>query len=112
MVFKAIAKSFALSAKDFRNAFLILLDPIVLEHLVVHPHVLALDRKGGLGRLGLDDEVVIAVRAVLVAFLELLGIFAEALLALLAGEDHLEALEEGVLLLLLMALDAVEPLAA
>lgn len=54
--------------------------------------------------------MVIAVWAVLVALLKLLAVLAEALLALLAGEDHLERLEKGVRLLLLVAFGAVKPL--
>lgn len=53
--------------------------------------------------------MVIAVRAVLVALVEFLGVLAEALLALFAGEYHFEALEEFVLFLFAVAFGAVEP---
>lgn len=56
--------------------------------------------------------MVVAVRAVFVALLELLGVLAEALLALFAGEDHLGTLLEIVVLGLGMALGAVKPLLA
>lgn len=91
---------------------LLLLDALVLEHAVVHPGVLALDAQGGLGDDGLEDEVVVAVGAVLVGLLELLDLLAEALAALLAGEHHLEGGLERVRLALVVALGAVEPLPA
>lgn len=56
--------------------------------------------------------MVVAVRAVLVGVLELLGVFAEALAALLAGEDQLQGLLERVRLLLVVAVGAVEPFPA
>ena len=85
------------------------LDPVVLDHPVVDPRVLALDRQSRLGHHGIEHKVVIAVRAVLVGLLELLSIFAEALLALLAGEGEVELLAERVRLALSVALGAVEP---
>ena len=71
-----------------------ILDAVILQHAVVDPRVLAFDTQRGLGDDGLDDEVVVAVRAVLVGLLELLRVLAEALLALLARERHLEGLLE------------------
>jgi len=56
--------------------------------------------------------VVIAVGAILVGLLELLGVLAEALLALFAGEDELELLAERVGFILGVAFGAVEPFAA
>lgn len=88
------------------------LDAVVLEHAVVDAGVLALDAQGGLGDDGVDDEVVVAVRAVLVGLLEGLGVLAEALLALLAGKGHLERLQELVRLLLVVAVGAVKPFLA
>jgi hypothetical protein len=82
---------------------------VVLEHLAVDPYVLALDRQRSFRRLCVNHEVVVAVGAVLVALVELLGVLPKALFALLTREGHVEALEERVLLLLLMALGAVEP---
>lgn len=78
----------------------------------VDAYVFTLNLQARLGRLSFDDEVVVAVRAVFVALLELLGVLAEALLALFAGKSHFGALHEVVLLRLGMALGAVEPLAA
>lgn len=91
---------------------LVVLDAFVLEHAGVHAGVLPLDAQGGLGHDGLEDEVVVAVRAVLVGLLELLRVLAEALAALLARERHLERLHELVRLLLVVALGAVEPFLA
>ncbi|KAK1835171.1 hypothetical protein QBC39DRAFT_423754 [Podospora conica] len=88
------------------------LDAVVPDHAVVDPHVLALDRDGGLGRHGVEHKVIVAVRAVLVGLLKLLGILAETLFALFARKRHLGGLEESVLLRLGVALDAVEPLPA
>ena len=65
-----------------------------------------------MGSLCVDDEVVIAVRAVLIAVLELRSILSEALLALFASEYHLESLKKVVGLLLVVALRAIEPFAA
>ena len=47
-----------------------------------------------------------------VPVLELARVLAEGFLALLADKDHLEALQEGVIFLLLVARSAVEPLLA
>lgn len=88
------------------------LDPIVPQHSSIFSRVLTLDLECWCGRLGFEHEVVVAVRAVLVGVLKLPGVFAEAFLALLAGEDHLEALQEGVGLLLGVALTAVKPFLA
>lgn len=89
-----------------------LLLPVVLEHLAVHSHIVALDGQSSLGGLGIDNEVVIAVRAVFVGLFELGGILSEALLALFAGKGHLEGLHERVGFLLGVALDAVKPFLA
>lgn len=91
---------------------LVVLDTVVLEHAVVHAGILALDAERRLGDDGLENEVVIAVRAVLVGLLKFLRILAEALLALLARERHLEGLLELVRLLLVVAVGAVEPFLA
>lgn len=92
--------------------FSCILDPLVFDELVVDPYVLALNRQGCLGCLGVDNEVVVAVGAIFVAFLELLDVFAKTLPALLAGKDHLESLEEGVFFLFAMAFGTIEPLLA
>ena len=106
---------------------------LVLDHPVVDSGILALDVQRGLWRQGVEDEVVVAVRAVLVAaprsanvgpgmwlwdaerhvpVLELAGVLAEGLFALFADKDHLEALQQRVVSRLLVALCAVEPLLA
>jgi hypothetical protein len=103
---------------------------LVLDHPVVDSGVLSLDVQRGLWRQGVQDEVVVAVRAVFVAaprlanvppkaqsaasvpVLELACVLAEGLFALFADEDHLEALQQRVVSRLLVALGAVEPLLA
>lgn len=116
---------------DVEDGALVLLPlPLVLDHAVVDAGILALDVQRGLGGEGVEDEVVVAVRAVLVAVspsapclvsfqnvnhspvLELAGVLTECLAALLAYEDHFEALQQRVVGLLLVALGAVEPLLA
>lgn len=72
--------------KDGPHAALIY--SLILQQLVVHSDIVTLNGQGGLGGLGLDDEVVIAVRAVFVALVKLLGVFAEDLFALFAGKRH------------------------
>lgn len=94
------------------GAVVLLFHSVVPQHLIIDPHILALHRKRSLGCLGIDDEVIIAVWAVFVAVVELLGVLAEALLALLAGKDHFEALQKGVFFLLAMAFGAVKPFSA
>lgn len=110
---------------------LYLFDTLILEHSVtglarvkllrlvreaivpcVNAHVFALNLKTCLGHLGFDDEVVVAVRAVLVALLKLLGVLAEALLALLARKRHFGGLGKRVVLGFGMAFGTVEPLLA
>jgi hypothetical protein len=59
---------------------------LVLEHSGVDARILAFNLQPRLRREGIEDEVVVAVRAVLITVLELTAVFAEALLALLAGE--------------------------
>jgi hypothetical protein len=91
---------------------LLSLDAIVPDHPRVFPDVFALDLQTCLWLLGLQQEVVVAVRAVLVALLKRFHVFAEALLALFACEDHLDGALELVVLLLAVTLGAVEPLPA
>ena len=85
---------------------------IILEHAVVYPRILSLNRYGCLGGDGIKNVVVVAMWAVLVGILKLTRILSEALLALLARENHLEALQQLVVLLLLVALGAIEPFLA
>ena len=56
--------------------------------------------------------MIVAVRAILIAFFELLRVFPKAFLAFLAGECHFEALVEKVIGGLVVTLCAVEPFAA
>ena len=69
---------------------LLILNALILNHTIINTNVIALDGKRGLGDRSLEDEVVVAVRAVLVGLLELLRVLAETLAALLARERHLE----------------------
>jgi hypothetical protein len=95
------------------NLFLVVgLYTVVLDHAAVDPNILALDRDGRLGHDGVEHKVVIAMRAVLIGLLKLLGVLAEALFALFAGKRHFKLLEERVALLLLVAFGAVEPFSA
>lgn len=75
------------SILDIENSPQLLgLDPIVLEHPAINPRVLALELQPSLWRYSFQHIVIIAVRAVFVAVLKLLGVFAESFLALLACE--------------------------
>jgi len=67
---------------------LLTLNAIILQHPTVYSRILSLKFYHGLWRYGFKDEVIITMWAVLVAFFELLGIFAETLFALLACECH------------------------
>lgn len=91
---------------------LLTLDTLIPKHPAVHPYIITLDRYGRLWCNGVQDEVVVAVGAVFVGFLEFSRIFPEALFALLAGKDHLEFLKQRVVFFLLMAFYAVEPFPA
>jgi hypothetical protein len=92
----------------------------------VNARIFALYLQRGLWCFGVQDEVVIAVRAVLVAtphsasvppkqvhryvrIFKLARILPKRLLALLADEGHVEGLHQRVISLLGMALCAVEP---
>jgi len=88
------------------------LDPVILDHTAIDAHVGALHRDGRLGTNRLDDEMVIAVWAILICLFELLRIFSEALFALFASKGQLEFLQERVVLLFLMTFDAVKPFPA
>jgi hypothetical protein len=88
------------------------LDTIIPDHPGVLSNILALNLESCLGLLGLQKEVVVAVRAVLVALVELFHIFAKDLSALFACENHLGRAFELMVLLLSVAFCAVEPLPA
>lgn len=85
---------------------------VIFQEPIVHASIVTFDGERWFGNLGFNDEVVIAVRAVFVAVIELLCIFAEALFALFAGKCHVERLHEWVLLLFGMAFGTVKPFAA
>jgi len=87
-------------------------NPLILNHPSIPPNILPLKLHKRPRHLRLDDEMVVAVRAVLVALVPLLRVLAEALLALLAREHHLEALQEGVRFRLGVAGYAVVPFLA
>jgi hypothetical protein len=78
----------------------------------VYPRVLAFHLQPSLRRERIDDKVVVAVWAVLVRLVKLLGVLSEDLFALFAGKDHLEALEEDVVLGFGVAFRAIEPFLA
>jgi len=87
------------------------LDPVVFEHSCIYTGIFAFDIECGLRRQSLDDEVVVAVRAVFVTLFKLLRVFPEAFLALLAGKGHVEFLQQRVVFLFGMAFGTVEPFA-
>lgn len=84
----------------------------VLDHPSIFSDILSLHFQSRLWLLRLNHEVVVAVRAVLVAVLELVHILTKALFALFARKDHFHGLLQVVVLCLGMALGAVEPLLA
>ena len=61
-------------------------NPIILDHPTINSRVLALKLQHRFRRHSFEDEVVITVWTVLVAFFEFFGVFAESLFALLTGE--------------------------
>jgi hypothetical protein len=85
---------------------------LILEHACILAHIIALDLQSRLRRDGLEDKVVVAVGAVLVALVKLLDVLAEALFALFAGKHHFERGLEVVLFRLGVAFCAVEPFLA
>ncbi len=89
-----------------------LLCALIPQHPTINPHIIALHLQPRLRFLGLDHEMVVAVRAVLVAILKLLHVLPEALLALFAREGHVHGLFELVRLRVGVALRAIEPLPA
>ena len=94
-----------------------LLLSVILEQLILVAFLLLEfddEFAGLLWGLGLDDEVVVAVGAVLVSLFELGDIFSKSLLALLAGHYKLHSFHEFVVLTehVFVALGAVEPFLA
>lgn len=85
---------------------------IILDKTSILSDILTLDLQSCLWRLCFENKVVVAVRTVLVALLELLNILAESLFALFAGEYHFEGGLEVVCFGLSVAFCAVEPFAA
>jgi len=88
------------------------LHSVVLDHPGIHPHVVTLDSDRCFWRKGVEDEVVVAVGAVLVGFFKLLSVLTETLFALFTGERHVELLKQGMVFLLLVAFYAIEPFSA
>jgi hypothetical protein len=78
----------------------------------VYSGILALDLDSWFRGQGINDEVIVAMRAVLIALVKLLGVLAKGLFAFLAGKGDLEAFEEGMAFRLFVAVGAIEPLAA
>jgi len=68
------------------GAFSIPTYPLVLEHPGIYARILAFDLEGGLGGHSFDYKVIIAVWAVLIAFVKLCRILAKTFLAFLACE--------------------------
>lgn len=60
--------------------------PLIPQHPTINPRIFTLEPKLRLGRDGLKHEMIIAVWAVLVGFLEFLSVFAEGFFAFFAGE--------------------------
>lgn len=91
---------------------LLLLHTLVSDHPRILPDILTLNLQARLGLHSLEEEVIVAVWAVLVALLESLDVLAEALLALFAREDHLCRAHQIMVGFLGVAFGAVEPLPA
>jgi hypothetical protein len=64
-------------------------DAIIFQHPTINSRILALEPQLRLGCDSFKNEMVIAVGAVFIRFLEFFGIFAEGFLALFAGEGLL-----------------------
>ena len=82
---------------------------IILQHPRIDPHIFALYLQLHLRGQSINDKVVVAVRAVLVALVKFLRVFAEALFALFAGKDHFGLFKERVGFGFGMTFGAVEP---
>jgi len=63
------------------GAFSIPTYPLVLEHPGIYARILAFDLEGGLGGHSFDYKVIIAVWAVLIAFVKLCRVLAKTFLA-------------------------------
>jgi len=87
----------------------ILLDSLVFNDSSIYTGVTRLDANGSLRCLRVQHIMIIAVGAVLVAFLVRSHILPECLFALLAHECHLGRPREGVGLLLSVTFRTVEP---
>ena len=96
------------------NSSTLLLSVILHDFVFVALLGLELDHQFSriLRGLGLDDEVIVAMRAVFVSFLKLLDVFAENLSAFLACEDHLGCPFELMILSFVVTLRTVEPFPA
>lgn len=87
-------------------------NPLILDHPRVLSNILSLHLQSCLWFFGLNDKVVVAVRAVLVAVFEFGHVFAETLFTFLACKGHFHGLFESVVLGFGVAFGAVEPLFA
>lgn len=97
---------------DIENRSLLLASySIVLKHSGVYPSILALKLEGWRWCFCIEDEVVVAVRAILVTVFEFLGVFSKALLAFFASKSQVKPLEQLMVFLFLMTFYAVEPFA-
>lgn len=86
--------------------------PLILQHPRIFPDIISLDLQSSVRGDCLEDEMVVAVGAVLVALVKLLDVLAEALFAFLAGKDHFEGGFQSVGLGFGVAFGAVEPFLA
>lgn len=85
---------------------------VVLEHPGILSQILTLNLEAGLRGDGVEDKVVVAVGAVLVAVVKLLDVLAEALFALFAGKHHFQRRLQVVRFRLGVAFGAIEPFLA
>lgn len=74
------------------RSLLLALYPIILEHASVYARILTLKLEGWRWCFGIENEVVVTVRAILVTVFEFLGVFSKALLAFLTGKGHVKFL--------------------
>lgn len=63
---------------------------LILDHAGVFAEIVTLDAESGMWGLCFENKMIVAVRAVFVALIKLLNVFAEALFALFASKDHFQ----------------------
>lgn len=108
----SLTQSLACFLQTPDGLLLFLTHTLVLDEAGILSDILTLDLESSLRCLCLEDEVVVAMRAVFVTLLELLNILAESLSALLASKDHFEGGLQVVCLRFGVAFCAVKPFAA